>query len=77
MSKYIYGLTVSTSSVATYLALQTLQNGNDCIFHFHKAMAVQVIQPHKIRKVQAAGRYQFDQCTETHGKLVNKDNFED
>ena len=51
-----------------------------CIFHIHKAMAVQVIQPHKVRKVtsvQAAGRYQFDQYTETYGKLVNKYNSED
>ena len=32
------------------------------------AMAVQVIQPHKVHKatsVQDAGRYQFDKCTET------------
>ena len=43
-------------------------------------MAVQVIQSHKARKaiwVQAAGRYQFDQCTETYGKLVKKYNSKD
>ena len=38
-------------------------------------MTAQVIQPNKVRKatsVQAAGRYQFNQCTETYGKLLNK-----
>ena len=45
-------------------ALQTLQNGNEsyCTFQLHKAMTVQVIQPHNVRKattVQAAGNYQF------------------
>ena len=32
MSKYIYGLTINTSSVAANLALQALQNGNGLHF---------------------------------------------
>ena len=49
-------------------------------FYLQKVMVVQVIQPHKVRKatsVQAAGIYQFDQCTETYWKFVTKYNFED
>ena len=52
----------------------------NCIFHLYKAMAVQVIQSHKVCKttsVQAVERYQSDQCTETYRKLVNKYNSED
>ena len=38
------------------------RNESYCIFQLHKAVTVQVVQPHKVRKaatVQAAGNYQF------------------
>ena len=75
----IYDLTINASSVATDLAIQTLQNGNGS--HFPPWQFKLIIQPHKVHKATSVRLLEDTSLTsawkvgtETYGKFVNKYN---